>query len=129
MNYELAFNHHAKYIHAQVVGESSAETVVEYMRDVQSESERSDCFRVLIEEKLSGPRLEVIEIFDLVTAGSRSAAGIFEALAYVDKNAGSPDMARFAETVAVNRGIPVAVFTSVEEARNWLDQLETSNRR
>ena len=26
----------------------------------------------------------------------------------------------FAETVAVNRGLPVVVFASVDEARKWL---------
>ena len=29
-------------------------------------------------------------------------------------------MVKFVETVAVNRGIPVAVFGSVEDAENWI---------
>jgi hypothetical protein len=29
-------------------------------------------------------------------------------------------IAKFAETVAVNRGIPIAVFSSVADAKNWL---------
>ena len=129
MNYQITFDQHTNYIRAKIVGENSSEIVMQYMQDVQNECERRECYRVLIEENLAGPRLEVIEIFDLVATGSRSAAGVFEALAYVDTNTETPDMTEFAETVAVNRGIPVAVFTSVDEARNWLNGIKTSKNR
>jgi hypothetical protein len=39
-------------------------------------------------------------------------------MAYVDERMG--DMANFAETVAVNRGMPVRMFTNVPDAENWL---------
>ena len=86
---------------------------------VRDECERQGCFQVLIEENLEGPRFDVMEIFALINSGSSDALGIFEALAYVDAQ---QDFAKvkFAETVAVNRGIPVAVFDTVEEAANWL---------
>ena len=129
MNYEITYEQHEDYIHAAVSGENTAEIVVQYMQDVQKECEKRECYRVLIEEKLKGPRLDTIEVFDLVTTGSRSAVGIFEALAYVDTNTDTPDMTEFAETVAVNRGIPVNVFTSVEDARDWLNRVKTSNSR
>lgn len=122
MDYELIFERHEDYIHATVIGENSQAIVVQYMQDVQNECKNQDCYRVLIEEKLTGPRLDIIEIFDLVATGSRSTVGIFEALAYVDTNSETIDMTEFAETVAVNRGIPVAVFASVEDARNWLNR-------
>jgi hypothetical protein len=32
-----------------------------------------------------------------------------------------PEGARFAETVALNRGVNVRLFAGVEEARRWLD--------
>jgi hypothetical protein len=32
------------------------------------------------------------------------------------------DMAEFAETVAVNRGMPIAIFNDVESAKEWLSQ-------
>jgi hypothetical protein len=45
--------------------------------------------------------------------------GFFEAIAYVDVNAAGALM-QFAETVAVNRALPVKVFPTVAEAEEWL---------
>jgi len=45
-------------------------------------------------------------------------AGVFRAIANVDVNAGA--ILGFAETVAVNRAAPVAVFSSVTDAERWL---------
>jgi hypothetical protein len=45
--------------------------------------------------------------------------GCFEAIAYVDVNA-EGDLMKFAETVAVNRSLPVRVFSTVGEAERWL---------
>ena len=47
-----------------------------------------------------------------------NALGIFQAIAYVDPRMG--DMAKFAETVAVNRGLPVKSFSSIVDAEHWL---------
>ena len=44
--------------------------------------------------------------------------GIFQAIVFVDSLMG--EMAKFAETVAVNRGMPVKAFTSVDAAEQWL---------
>lgn len=119
MSYELNFDRRPNYIHAIVTGQNTAEAVVQYMTDIQSECEKQDCYRVLIEENLEGPRLGEMEIFNLISKGSSTALGFFELLAYVDENQ-QFEISKFAETVAVNRGIPVAVFSSVADARNWL---------
>jgi hypothetical protein len=58
---------------------------------------------VLIEERLDAKRF----------------AGILRALAYVDVKA-EGSLMEFAETVAVNRGLPVQVFSNVAEADRWL---------
>lgn len=118
MEYEIAFHRHADYLHAKVVGKNSQDTVIQYMQDVRGKCREVDCFRVLIEECLDGPRLDTMEIFEMVATKSRSALGIFEAIALVDPEMG--DMAEFAETVAVNRGMPLAMFGTVDDARNWL---------
>jgi len=44
---------------------------------------------------------------------------MFEAIAYVDVNADG-ELMKFAETVAVNRSLPVVVFSSVSDAEKWL---------
>ena len=67
--------------------------------------------------------MAVITIAALISAPLSFAAderlGIFEAIAYIDEQQDF-DVVKFAETVAVNRGIPIAVFSTVEDAQNWL---------
>jgi hypothetical protein len=74
---------------------------------------------VLIEEHLDGPRLGTLEVFEIASEGSARAFGMLEAIAYVDVNAAG-DLMQFAETVAVNRALPVTVFSTVAEAETWL---------
>jgi hypothetical protein len=58
-------------------------------------------------------------VFQIASEGSSRARGCFEAIAYVDVNA-EGELMKFAETVAVNRGLPVTVFSSVSDAEKWL---------
>jgi hypothetical protein len=74
---------------------------------------------VLIEERLEGPRLSTMGVFQIASEGSSQGRGFFEAIAYVDVNA-EGDLMNFAETVAVNRFLPVRVFSSVSDAEKWL---------
>jgi hypothetical protein len=57
----------------------------------------------------------------VASEGSERARGLLHAIAYVDANADGHLM-KFAETVAVNRGLPIAVFATVSEAREWLQR-------
>ena len=118
-NYQVDIRRHGNYLHAVVTGPNTAETVVAYMGDIRQACDANDCHRVLIEEKLEGPRFDEMEIFSLITEGSSDALGFFEAIAYVDEQQDF-EVVKFAETVAVNRGIPIAVFSSVPDAENWL---------
>ncbi len=118
MAYEITFEKHANYIHATVTGDNSRESIQGYVRDLRDECARTDCVRVLIEERLEGPRMEAMEIFSILSDGSVQNLGFFEAVAFVDTQMG--EMADFAETVAVNRGMPLAAFNSVSSAREWL---------
>src|ERR1700726_1966974 len=92
------------------------------MEEVIRECTARRCFRVLIEERLEGPRLGTIEVFGMVSKGSARFQGTLEAMAYVDLNA-EGDVMRFAEDVAVNRGFPVKVFPTVAAAEEWLVSL------
>jgi hypothetical protein len=58
IGYELAFARHPDYIHATVTGTNSRDAVMGYLEDVRRECVRQDCYRVLIEERLEGPRLK-----------------------------------------------------------------------
>jgi hypothetical protein len=101
--------------------------VASYLQEVHRECLDAGYLRVLIEERLDGPRLGATDVFDVAAGGSGRAAGVFQAIAYVDANA-SGTMMKFAETVAVNRGVPVRLFAAVADAEAWLLRLPGSGR-
>lgn len=119
MTFDIGFEKRSNYIHAVVTGTNTADNVAGYMNAVRGQCEKEDCFRVLNEERLEGPRFDEMEIFQRISKGSGDALGFFEALAYVDEQQ-EFEKVKFAETVAVNRGIPIAVFGSVVDAENCL---------
>jgi hypothetical protein len=121
-DYQLDIDRNGTFLHAVVTGPNTAETVISYMDEIREACEANDCHRVLIEEKLEGPRFDEMEIFSLISDGASDALGFFEAIAYIDEQQDF-EVVKFAETVAVNRGIPIAVFSSVADAENWLRHL------
>ena len=122
MSFSVDYEAHPGYLQATVTGFNSAGTVAKYLDDIRRECEQRDCYRVLIVEELTGPRLSVDDVFSVASDGASRALGIFQAIAYVDESMG--DMAYFAENVAINRGIPVKVFSRVEDAREWLSGMD-----
>jgi hypothetical protein len=119
MSYNLTLVQKPAYLHAIVTGLNNKENVKRYLEEVLRESKNRGCSQVLIEERLEGPRFRTISVFQIASEGSRRAHGYFKAIAYVDVNA-EGDLMKFAETVAVNRGLPVRVFSSVADAEKWL---------
>jgi hypothetical protein len=101
VTYKLTIDQKPAYLHATVTGHNSSENVVRYMEELIRKRTARRCFRVLIEERLDGPRLGMIEVFGMVSRG---------------------DVMRFAEGVAVNRGFPVKIFQTVAAAEEWLLQ-------
>jgi hypothetical protein len=77
---------------------------------------------VLIEERLEGPRFGPGDVFDIAAEGAARGATTLPAIAYVDVNAQGALM-KFAEDVAVNRGVRVRVSGTLAEAQRWLLQL------
>ena len=119
MSYELTVVQKPKYLHVIVRGQNSVENVVGYLQKTLDECIARQCSRVLIEERLAGPRLEMLDVFDIASKGGVNVAGNLTAIAYVDVNA-EDELMQFAETVALNRGVPVAVFPTVLAAEQWL---------
>lgn len=119
MTYELTIDQKPTYLHAIVTGRNSREHVTRYLGAILQECMARRYCRVLIEERLEGPRLGTFDVFKIASEGSRRALGLFEAIAYVDVNA-EGNLMQFAETVAVNRALPVRVFSTVADAEQWL---------
>ena len=118
MTYELKIEQKPTYLHAVVTGTNSKESVLRYTDEIDRECAARGIFRVLIEERLAGPRLATMDVFEVVLRRVQRARR-FEAIAYVDVHAENGSM-RFAENLAVNRFVSVAVFRTVGEAEGWI---------
>jgi hypothetical protein len=119
MSYKLTITQKPTYLHAIVTGLNNKENVTRYLEEIQRECTVRGCNRVLIEERLEGPRLGTMDVFEIASQGSRRGRSFFKAIAYVDVNA-EDDLMKFAETVAVNRALPLTVFSTVSDAEKWL---------
>jgi hypothetical protein len=119
MSYKLTITQKPTYLHIIVTGQLSEENVLRYFEEIHRECTTRNCFRILIEESLDGPRLSVTNVLELVSEESSKSRGLFKAIAYVDVNAVGDSM-KFIENAAVNRGLPVRVFSTVANAKKWL---------
>ena len=120
MDYKLTVQPEPGYLHIVVTGENTRANVMRYMEEVVRECTLRQCFRVLVEERLEGPRLGTLDVFEMVATGSARFLRTLKAMAYVDVNAPTQEMMQFAENVAVNRAFPVRVFPTVLAAERWL---------
>lgn len=120
MAYEIQFETRPNYLFARITGDNSSEAVFSYMQDILGKCEEISCFNVLIHECLVGPRLSILELYELMSEGSKRGLGKFHSVAFVDERMG--DAAVFAENVGVNRGMPVTMFDDVEEATRWISR-------
>ena len=119
-SYTLTFAQKPGYVHAIAAGPNTVENMRGYVGDLIRECAAKGYRRVLVEERLVGPRIGMFEVFDFASGASDSARGLFEAIAFVDVNAENDLNVKFGENVAVNRGLQVRVFRTVEEAAAWL---------
>jgi len=118
-SYSLTVERKPGDLHATVKGANTEGNVLAYMSEVLERCREAACKHLLIEERLEGPRLGTLEVFRIASRRTAAIFGAMEAIAFVDVNA-TGDLMKFAQTVARNRGAPVAVFGSVEEAERWL---------
>jgi len=119
MSYQLILDHKPTHLHAIVTGYNSRENVTRYLEEVRGECVARGYSRVLVEERLKGPHLGMLNIYEIAANQSNRSFGTLQMIAYVDVNADREAM-KFAETVAVNRGIPVRVFWSIADAEKWI---------
>jgi hypothetical protein len=125
MSYTLHVEPRNTYLYITVTGENSLDTVSHYLAEIHDWCLLHDCPNVLLVENLSGPGLRTSSIYELVSAKSAQAARVVGRMAYVDINpAHDLEEMKFAENVAVNRGITVRVFATVQEAQAWLERPE-----
>src|SRR5262245_45243973 len=116
MRYSIVFIPKQKYLHVQVTGTNSVETVRDYVAEVYTACESKGIGAVLIEENLSGPGLALSDIFLLVSSAAKQIANM-PWTAVVDINPEhNIDHMKFAENVGVNRGIKLRAFADLASA-------------
>jgi hypothetical protein len=121
MSYNVAIEPKPGYLHITVTGDNAPESVLGYLREVHAACERSGCPRVLVEENLEGASLSVADVCEVVTQRANGVQPVVRTIAFVDCNPKhDPSLMKFAEDVAVNRGINIRVFPTVTEAEAWL---------
>lgn len=109
------------YLHITVTGDNTPEDISGYLADVLKECKQRECQKVLIEENLQGPSINLLQVFEIVKSGSGSVWPAISQIAYVDVNTShNRSLMTFAQTVAENRGVNARVFTSVADAQTWL---------
>ena len=126
MTYELTIEPKPGYLHVIVRGDNTRENVARYMEEVMRACALRQCFRVLVEERLDGPRLGTLDVFELVSTGATRFLRKLTAMAFVDVKARNQEMMQFAENVAVNRAFPVRVFPTIMAAERWLQNEQQS---
>lgn len=120
MSYDLTIEEQPSYLHAKVSGTHNAENAHRFLMDVHEAWVQRNSSAVLLEMKLCGPSLGVLSIFNIISERAPYAYGLKQ-IAYVDAcSEHDPEQARFAETVARNRGVNVRLFQTVDEAAGWL---------
>ena len=110
------------YLHVTVSGRNTAANVRNYLSAIHAACLQRKCTIVLIEENLRGPGLGIGAIHDIVRQASKNTRPVVTRIAYVDVNKEHPPGPMgFAETVAVNRGVNVRVFSDAHDARQWIE--------
>lgn len=121
-SFHLVIAEQPGYAHAVVTGPNTEENIAGYIEQVLRECASRQCRQMLIEERLEGSRLYTMKAYQIAAQGASRAKGRFDKIAYVDVNSDGGGLLRFAATLAADHGIPVRVFATVAEARQWLEQ-------
>jgi hypothetical protein len=119
LQYSIEMRSTPTHLHFTVTGVNTRDHILRYMDDVVQQALALGRRALLVEERLDGPRLQTMDVFEIMSQGSERLRGLFDSVAYVDVNRVGQLMA-FAEDVAVNRGFPLRTFGTVEEAERWL---------
>jgi hypothetical protein len=125
MGHQLTITEQPGYLHFRVTGQNTPQTVMAYLAEVSSVCSSRGCTAILMEEDLIGPGLPLLDIYHIVDErGPHNRLQLLR-IAFVDVHQEErPGNVRFAETVALNRGLNLRAFRTVEEAAAWLRETE-----
>ncbi len=121
MSYTIVFEEEPTFLHVIVTGKNSPENVQLYLAEIYKFCAQKGFSSVLIEENLSGPSLDPVDVYKVISKASSLTSPIVNKIAYVDVNPGhTPSIATLGEAVARDRGANIRVFQNKGEAAAWL---------
>jgi hypothetical protein len=119
MPYRLTIAEFPTYLHATVTGTHTPANALRFLQEAHAACVERGKTDVLLEMNLTGPSLDTTSIFRVISERSGDALKLRK-IAYVDASSRDPEKMRFAETVAVNRGVNVRLFQDVAKAKEWM---------
>jgi hypothetical protein len=119
--YHISIERKKEFFFCRITGENSVDNVINYLRDIHDAMEKQRGKKVLIEENLSEPSLNLINMYQIIHTAKRTVLALPYRIAYVDINhQHNHTSLRFAETVALNRWIKMKLFTNINDAEERL---------
>ncbi|MFN8414116.1 MAG: hypothetical protein U0Z26_17180 [Anaerolineales bacterium] len=123
MPHKIAYNSQEKYIEMKVWGSLLMDEAKDIISEMIQVSKQNNCLLILGDYREATMDLSVVEIYKLPTKISEAAAAskisefkIKRALV-ADKNS---ENFYFFETVTLNRGQSIKLFSDMDEAKEWL---------
>ncbi len=110
-------------LHVRLTGHQDLEVLQQLVHDIVDQCMATTCRHVLVDARESTGAMNTVDKYELgMTAASFSMSGI--KVACVDMGERTD---YFFETVAVNRGVSVRIFTDYDEAQAWLLNSNSTN--
>ena len=117
--YQITFTDREEYLYAAVSGEEdSLEVSIAYWTEVLAEARERGKNKLLVTENFTNA-VSAIDMYMLVEEMQKRGVTDLK-IAFVDSEFSQFEMNKFAETVAVNRGIYAKIFNTEVEADQWL---------
>jgi hypothetical protein len=120
----ISIEYNGTFLFCRVDGKNTVDNVKQYLSVVHSAMEEHGCRKVLILENLSGRGLGLLDIYQVIRTAKKTVLSLPHLIAYIDANPEHDHASiKFAETTALNRFINIRVFTSVNDATEWLERI------
>ncbi|MGD8405621.1 MAG: hypothetical protein PVJ21_18325 [Anaerolineales bacterium] len=124
MSYNINYNKEQDYIVVTVEGEFTLSTIKVLAADVANFVDRYNCNHILNDLRHARLTEETIDIYNMPKNARQFGAGSYlrRALVVIELTSNF----RFLETVFINQGHIVKLFTKMEDALHWLLNKEKS---
>lgn len=105
----------AGYLYVEYDGPTDSAALISLMEEMARVCKAKDCKKILADLRNTSGELNLFQRYELGVVGAVLLRGLQIAIVYkADENN------HFAESVAVNRGLPAIITNDIEEARRWL---------